>query len=138
MITTRTLASLAVSSSAAWTWSSSSPDSALNCSGRFSVSVAIPSCTSRKRIDAWGCGTALMDFSSRVDRGGRLRLLAQEEFLDLADRSLRQLAEHDRAWRLELRHARPAMLDDLGFGCVRPRFQLDERARRLAPFRIGH
>ncbi len=54
--------------------------------------------------------------SSRVDGGGRLGLLAQHELLDLAGRGLRQLAEHHRARRLELRHAGTAELDDLLLG----------------------
>src|SRR5882672_823339 len=53
---------------------------------------------------------------SRVDGVGRLGLLAKDEFLDFTRRSLRQLTEHHRARRLELRHVLPAELDQLLLG----------------------
>ena len=66
----------------------------------------------------------------------RSRAFSQREFLDFAGDGGRQWPEHDRLWRLVVRESRPAMLDDLGFGRLRIRLELDEGAGRLAPFRI--
>src|SRR5262245_17077882 len=72
-----------------------------------------------------------------LDRRGGLRLLAQGELLDLAGRSLRQRAEDHGPRCLEPREVRAAVLDDLLGGRGHARLELDERARRLAPLRIG-
>src|SRR6478752_10285818 len=71
------------------------------------------------------------------DRRRRPHALAQQEFLDLAGGRLRQLAEDDASRHLESREVAAAVLDDRLLGNLAARLQLDERARRLAPPRIG-
>src|SRR4029078_11201793 len=70
---------------------------------------------------------------SLLDRLHRARPLAQHEFLDLARRRLRQLAEHDALRHLEAREVAPAVLDQLLRGDGGAGLELDERAWRLAP-----
>src|SRR5262245_1624075 len=72
-----------------------------------------------------------------LDRGSRLHALAQHELLDLPGRRLGDHAEHHASRALEAREQAAAVLDDLLFGGARIRLELDERARRLAPLRVG-
>src|ERR1700682_1277361 len=71
------------------------------------------------------------------DGARRARSLAKQEFLHLAGRRLRQLAENDLLRRLEARKVLPAMLDQVRIGHGGARLDLDEGARRLAPLRVG-
>src|SRR5690348_3988896 len=75
--------------------------------------------------------------SSLLDRAGRPDALAKHELLDLAGRRLRELAEYHAPRRLEPRQVGAAMLNQLGLGDARAGPDLDERAGRLAPLRVG-
>jgi hypothetical protein len=65
------------------------------------------------------------------------RPLAQHEFLNLAGSGGGQGSEYDRFRRLVVCKLAAAEIDDLVRGCRRPRPELDEGARRLAPFLVG-
>src|SRR5258708_8621583 len=130
--------SFATRSSSACSAASIAVESGFIRSPRLSVKVATPSLSSRS---TQGASTsffegAFMTFPLLYRLGG-LRLLPQQEFLDLPRRGLRQHAEHHVARRLEAREARAAVVDDLPFRDLRARLQLDERTRRLAPLRVG-
>src|SRR6476619_6945363 len=73
---------------------------------------------------------------SLCNRRGRSRLLAQDELLNLPRGRLRERAEHDTARCLEMGEQVAAVLDELALSYARIRFQLDERARCLAPLLV--
>src|SRR5882724_5279642 len=130
--------SFATRSSSACSAESIAVESGFIRSPRLSVKVATPSLSSRS---TQGASTsffegAFMAFPLLYRLGG-LRLLPQQEFLDFSRGCLRQHSEHHVARRLEAREVRTAVVDDLLFGDLRVRFQLDERARRFAPLRVG-
>src|SRR3546814_3500783 len=66
----------------------------------------------------------------------RLRLLAQDELLDLAGGGLGQRAEDHFLRRLEAGEALAAEGDELGLVGLLAGLQLDEGARGLAPFLV--
>src|SRR2546426_10086813 len=99
-----------MASSASCSAASIAPLIALNCAGRLSVSVATPPASSRSRIGVIGSFGAFIVFLedflgtagfASLDRARRTRPFAQHEFLDLAGRRFRQLAEHDSLGCLE-------------------------------------
>ncbi|MPL88378.1 hypothetical protein SDC9_34398 [bioreactor metagenome] len=91
----------------------------------------------RRRRDEKGGRAGPLGLSPQAAASGlQLHLprpVAQHEFLHLAGRGLRQLAEHHRLRRLEMRHVLPAEGDELLVAHLRARAQLDEGAGRLAP-----
>src|SRR5438093_2772269 len=62
--------------------------------------------------------------------------LPQLEFLNFPSRGFGQLGEHDIARAFEAREIAPAPRDELFCSRLAPRLELDEGARRLAPFLI--
>src|SRR5438067_10125054 len=135
MTTTRTALSEAISSSAALSSANIALSIALYCAGRLSVSIAMPSASSRSNVAPDSAVSFII--RSLFDRARRSRALAQYELLDLAGRGLRQLAEDHFLRRLEAREMHAAVLDQVGLRDLRIRFDLHERARRFAPLRIG-
>src|SRR4051794_17972454 len=124
MTTTRTDSSSAMASSAACMSSSIAPLIALNCAGRLSVSVAMPSACDRRTS-----GSIVLSrgaFIRLPDGACRFRAVTQHELLDLAGRRLRQFAEDHVLRRLEPRQVFLAMLDQLLFRGDRTRLELDE------------
>src|SRR4051812_27203837 len=75
--------------------------------------------------------------SVSFDRRRGAHPLAQQELLDLAGGSLRQLAEDNASRHLESREMAAAVLDDRLLGELGPRLELDERAGGFAPPWIG-
>src|SRR6185437_12844419 len=142
MTSARTLASSPAPSIAASSAASISRDSALKRSPRFIVSVRTPSCV---RVSTYGRTPAStgafigIPFRPACSLDGlrRARTLAQQKFLDLAGGRLRQFAEHDALRNLVAREMLAAVLEQLVGLDASAGLQLDERARRLAPARIG-
>ena len=77
------------------------------------------------------------DRSLRRNRLRRMDLLAQQELLNLAGRSLGNRTEHHGLRGLEAGHLAATEGDDVGFRGARVVLQFDEGAGHFAPFRIG-
>src|SRR5262245_11658370 len=108
------------------------PLMALNCAGRLSKSVAIPSASVRWiSVSPAASNGAFTAANASLDGRRRLRPLAQHELLDLAGGGLRQLAENHLLRRLEAREMRPAVLDQLGLARRGSGLELHEGAWRL-------
>src|SRR5512143_1949453 len=136
--TARIARSLAMASSAVCISSSIAREIALYCFGRFIVRRAMPASTETSTTgSASASGRAGSFMADSLDRVGGSRAVAQDELLDLAGRGLRQLAELVALRHLVARQVLATMRVELVRGDRRARLELDERARRLAPLRVG-
>ena len=120
--------------------SASRASSALNCAGRFSVSVATPSRVRRAARRRLGRGFERRSVHARPPIRSRWPTRPRSRstnFWILPVDVFGSSPKTTRFGTLKRARWRAAMLDQLGLGDRRAGLQLDERARRLAPLRVG-